>query len=77
MCRTLHGKSAAAAANAEIGVGISGIAGPSGGYLKNPSELFASAFISAGKRMVTFPKFEISKRCISVRREGRLSAMQA
>ena len=68
-------KGAAAAANAEIGVGISGIAGPSGG--SNPSEPSASAFISAGKRNAAFRSSKFQKPCISVRREGRLSAMQA
>ena len=67
-------KGAAAAANAEIGVGISGIAGPSGGSPEKPS---ASAFISAGKRNAAFRSSKFQKPCISVRREGRLSAMQA
>ena len=86
-------KGAAAAANAEIGVGISGIAGPSGGSPEKPVGtatdktffafscptiyLSSSAFISAGKRNATFRSSKFQKPCISVRREGRLSAMQA
>lgn len=70
-------KGAAAAANAEIGVGISGIAGLPAAHPKNPSEPSASAFISAGKRNAAFRSSKFQKPCISVRREGRLSAMQA
>jgi len=44
---------------------------------KNPSEPSASAFISAGKRNAAFRSSKFQKPCISVRREGRLSAMQA
>ena len=44
---------------------------------KNPSEPSASAFISAGKRNAAFRSSKFQKPCISVRREGSLSAMQA
>ena len=90
-------KGAAAAANAEIGVGISGIAGPSGGSPEKPvgtvfvgvssdwyeevRELHVGGghadFISAGKRNAAFRSSKFQKPCISVRREGRLSATQA
>lgn len=70
-------KGAAAAANAEIGVGISGIAGPSGGSPEKPVGTVCFGFYFGGKAECGIPKFEISKPCISVRREGRLSAMQA
>lgn len=54
-------KGAAAAANAEIGVGISGIAGPSGGSLEKPVGTVCFGFYFGGKAECGIPKFEISK----------------
>ena len=63
-------KGAAAAANAEIGVGISGIAGPSGGSPEKPVgtvcfgfyDIFIEfGFYFGGKAECGIPKFEISK----------------
>lgn len=70
-------KGAAAAANAEIGSRAFPAAGLPAAHPKNPSEPSASAFISAGKRNAAFRSSKFQKPCISVRREGRLSAMQA
>ena len=53
-------KGAAAAANAEIGVGISGIAGPSGSPEK-PVGTVCFGFYFGGKAECGIPKFEISK----------------
>lgn len=54
-------KGAAAAANAEIGVGISGIAGPSGGSPEKPVGTVCFGFYFGGKAKCGIPKFEISK----------------
>ena len=54
-------KGAAAAANAEIGVGISGIAGPSGGSPEKPVGTVCFGFYFGGKAECGIPKFEISK----------------
>ena len=54
-------KGAAAAANAEIGVGISGIAGPSGGSPEKPIGTVCFGFYFGGKAECGIPKFEISK----------------
>lgn len=54
-------KGAAAAANAEIGVGISGIAGPSGGSPEKPVGTVCFGFYFGGKVECDIPKFEISK----------------
>lgn len=54
-------KGAAAAANAEIGVGISGIAGPSGGSPEKPVGTVCFGFYFGGKAECVIPKFEISK----------------
>ena len=54
-------KGAAAAANAEIGVGISGIAGPSGGSPEKPVVTDCFGLYSVRKAECGIPKFEISK----------------
>ena len=54
-------KGAAAAANAEIGVGISGIAGPSGGSPEKPVGTVCFGFYFGGRAECGSPKFEISK----------------
>lgn len=54
-------KGAAAAANAEIGVGISGIAGPSGGSPEKPVGTVCFGFYFGGKAKCGIPKFKISK----------------
>ena len=54
-------KGAAAAANAEIGVGISGIAGPFGGSPEKPVGTVCFGFYFGGKAECDIPKFEISK----------------
>ena len=54
-------KGAAAPANAEIGVGISVIAGPSGGSPEKPVGTVCFGFYFGGKAECGIPKFEISK----------------
>ena len=54
-------KGAAAAANAEIGVGVSGIAGPTGGSPEKPIGTVCFGFYFGGKAECGIPKFEISK----------------
>lgn len=70
-------KGAAAAANAKSASAFPALQGLPAAHPKNPSEPSASAFISAGKRNAAFRSSKFQKPCISVRREGRLSAMQA
>ena len=60
-CVALSMAKGAAAANAEIGVGISGIAGPSGGSPEKPVGTVCFGFYFGGKAECGIPKFEISK----------------